>query len=192
MIKRLSQEDINKIALYKNDFAYAQKLTGVPWQLITAVWYRESFSTANPLTPGGPFQFDPIPNEVHLRSMLISYCIPCTPEFADAMVGGGVAYFKTAMIFAACWLKHVCNYKLAIDHSDAAIKDALYGYNGRNYGSVDHSPYVMNFYDEGHSEMIVAGTIPDKDHPGHRIWIRNHNEQIGAFVVYRQLIEAKL
>ena len=67
----LSNDDLTRIlTVGKPVFLSAQGNTGVPWQAIAGIWYRESFSLTPPTTPGGPFQFDSIPSSESLALLL--------------------------------------------------------------------------------------------------------------------------
>lgn len=189
-LKRLTAHQLMIIAQRKPVFEHAQALTGVPWQAIAAVWYRESFSVTPPKTPGGPFQFDPVPPRARLNELLKSYTKLDENERA-ALIGKGVNDFQAGTVFCACWLRHQSKANLSVDHSDAAIKDAFYGYNGRAWGAnPDNSPYVANESDLKHDDMIIRGTIPDGH--GGRKRIETIDGRPGAFAVYRQLIDSKI
>lgn len=187
----LNKNELERIRKVKPIFVRAQDLTGVPWQAVAAVWYRESFSVAPPNTPGGSFQFDPVPANSTLEDLLKRYTKLSASERARH-VRAGVYNFQAGAIFCACWLRQKTKHMLLLDKSDTAIKDALFGYNGRAYGTADSSPYVMSQADQAHAQMVLRGTIPDKTAPGGRRWIEVIDKRPGAFVVYRQLIDARL
>lgn len=163
-----------------------QAITGVPWQAMAGIWYRESFSVTPPKTPGGPWQFDPVPPRSALNTLLERFA---TLSYAErmAILDKGVNDFFAGGVLAACFLKTKTRYPISPNCDPAFIKDALYGYNGRKYGSADRSPYVMNGYDEAHFEMNLRGTIPDGK--GGRKWVDIIDRRPGAFTVYRQLKE---
>ncbi|MBA3993401.1 MAG: hypothetical protein C0469_07725 [Cyanobacteria bacterium DS2.3.42] len=196
ILKRLTQSEINKIAAQKPIFQRAQDLTGVPWRAIATIWYRETFSVAPPThRVGGQFQFDPPPSDESLMYLLHNYTKVPTMAEKEALVKSGIEYFTSAAIFAACWLRHKSKFVLTIAATDEHIKDAFYGYNGRAYKDADHSPYVMNYFDEDHYEMRIYGTV--RDAKGNNIRLKDKdgkdgvpNKQIGAFVVYKQLQQA--
>lgn len=190
---KLTPSQINKIKTVKPILLKAQQLTGVPWQAIAAVWYRESFSIAPPKTPGGPFQFDPIPAVAIIEGLLRTF-VPLFPallvEYAESMV---VNDFEKAAVLAACWLRYKSKYPLAKDHSDRALKDAFYGYNGRAWGPhPESSPYVYNNFDSKHMNMVIRGSIPDPKSKTGRRFISTIDKRPGAFTVYRQLINEKV
>jgi hypothetical protein len=194
----LNPEQVKKIVSVKNILERAQHFTDVPWQAVAAVWYRESFSIASPITPGGPFQFDPRPPVLILGDWLVVYAGLNPDSKSDSIImhnlcTGGVNDFACAAIFAACWLCHQCRYSLKIDHSDVAIKDAFYGYNGRAWGPhPESSPYVYNNFDLLHTNMTIRGSIPDPHSKTGRRFISMIDRRPGAFTVYRQLIDEKV
>lgn len=181
---RLTDRQIDRIRQVKHVFEKAQKLTGVPWQAIAAVWYRESFSVTPPKTPGGSFQFDPIPSAQRLRGLLKQFTSLNNSQIED-YVFRGVNNFETGAVFAACWLRLKTGPVITPNASDDVIKDAFYGYNGRAYGSADKSPYVMNGFDDKHKDMVLRGTIPDGQ--GGRKRVEIVDKRPGAFTVYKQL-----
>lgn len=181
---RLTDRQIDRIRQVKHVFEKAQTLTGVPWQAIAAVWYRESFSVTPPKTPGGPFQFDPVLNPVTQRMLLKRFTQLSDAEI-EHYVNKGCNDFEAGAIYAACWLRLKTKPVITSDVSDDLIKDAFYGYNGRAYGSADRSPYVMNGFDSKHKEMVLRGTIPDGK--GGRKLVEIVDKRPGAFTVYKQL-----
>lgn len=157
-----------------------EERTGVPWQMLAAIWLRESSCQKNLTTLGGPFQFDPVPNYNQLRDLLKDYSkVPLSD--VEALVYRGVNDFEAAATFAACFIKKKM-YPEAIypGMSDEVAKEALWCYNGKAYGSADRSPYVMNGYDADHRDMKVRGTINGK-------WVESVDTNPGAFVVYSLL-----
>jgi hypothetical protein len=193
-LKRLSQADLDKMKNNKHVFTQAEIFTDVPWQAIASIWYRESFAIESPKTPGGPFQFDPKPNSIMISALLKSF-VKMNPAAFDAfeidVCRFGIEDFASAAIIAACWLRHQCRFDLSKDHSDTAIKDAFYGYNGRAWGiHPESSPYVYNEFDVMHHAMTIRGSIPLKG--GGRKFISSKDLRPGAFTVYKQLIEEKI
>lgn len=190
-LPRISPDQLQAFVRTKPVFQRAEQLTGVPWQAIAAIWYRESFSVTSPKTPGGPFQFDPLPSPQALGTWLEAYAPSLTPAERADLVKQGVEKFSSGAIFCACWLRRQSHYPLMVDHSDKAIADAMYGYNGRAFGPNPFSSnYVANEMDLSHHGMLIRGTIPDGH--GGRIKIRNTDKRPGAFTVYKQLLEAKI
>lgn len=194
-MKYLSDEQIKKIISVKPILQHAEQLTGVPWQAIAAIWYRESFSITPPKTPGGPFQFDPIPIISIQEALLNRFAaFPLDQKYWDYVKHNqGVNVFECATLLAACWLRHQSKFNLAMDHSDAAIKDAFYGYNGRAWGKYpESSPYVYNNFDLQHTNMVIRGSIPDPSSKTGRKFISTIDRRPGAFTVYRQLLDRKV
>lgn len=169
-------------------FKRVQDVTSVPWQAIAAIWTRESFSVAPPKTPGGQFQFDPIPSNKTLTALLDKFSHLDTDEI-PAVVKAGVNQFNAAAILAGCFIQHKMDVhelpRLTPTSPDELVIEAFYSYNGRKYGSADKSPYVMNGLNTNYKDMRVRGTIPDGK--GGRIWIDNIDKNPGAFTVYKQL-----
>jgi hypothetical protein len=183
-LPRLSDAQVERIRQVKHVFDKVETLTGVPWQAVAAVWYRESFSVTPPKTPGGPFQFDPVLEPVTIRNLLKFFTKLSELEIQQ-YVRKGVNDFETGALCAACWLRLKTRPVITPNVSDEVIKDAFYGYNGRAYGSADQSPYVMNGFDEKYLNMVLRGTIPDGQ--GGRKRVELVDKRPGAFTVYKQL-----
>ena len=184
---RLTERQLSKLLGHREMFEHVERLTGVPWRAMAAVWYRESFSVAVPKTPGGQFQFDPPPPDHQLRWLLHTFT-QLEPAEIEQLIKRGICDFEAAALFAACHLRTKVRPVVTPDASDQLIIDALWGYNGRAYGSADHSPYVMSGLDAEHDGMIIRGTIPDQ--AGGRKRIATVDRRPGAYVVYRQLRDA--
>jgi hypothetical protein len=182
--KGLTDADIKHVQSVYPDLHIIQEYTGVPWQAMAGIWYRESFSVASPETPGGPWQFDPVPSPGALRGLLDRFT-KLDPDSKKSFVYAGVDHFGIGGIFAACWLRLHCKPIISLNSPDEDIKDAIYGYNGRKYGSADQSPYVMNGFDSAHYPMHLRGTLPDGH--GGRKKVDTMDERPGAFTVYKQL-----
>lgn len=182
--KGLTDQQIKRVQAAYPALRQVQRITGVPWQAMAAIWYRESFSVTPPKTPGGPFQFDPIPSPGALRGLLDRFT-KLNDEEKRRIAALGVNTFYTGAVLAACFLRTKTGPVITPDAPDEVIKDALYGYNGRKYGSADNSPYVMNGIDEAHYPMRLRGTIPDGK--GGRKMVDIEDERPGAFTVYKQL-----
>jgi hypothetical protein len=183
-LPRLSDAQLERIRQVKPMFEKVESLTGVPWQAVAAIWYRESFSVTSPKTPGGPFQFDPVLQPETICNLL-KFFTPLSKADIQHYARKGVNDFETGALCAACWLRLKTKWVITPDVSDEVIQDALYGYNGRAYGSTDRSPYVMNGLDEAHRDMKLQGTIPDGR--GGRKRIAIIDKRPGAFTVYQQL-----
>ncbi|WP_303674760.1 hypothetical protein [Vampirovibrio chlorellavorus] len=183
-LPRLSESQIERIRQVKHVFEKVERLTGVPWQAVAAVWYRESFSVTPPKTPGGPFQFDPVLQPETICNLLKFFTRLSSAEI-EQYASKGINDFETGALCAACWLRLKTKPVITPEASDEVIKDALYGYNGRAYGGADKSPYVMNGFDQTHRDMVLRGTIPDGR--GGRKWVEIVDKRPGAFTVYKQL-----
>lgn len=199
---RLSDAQIETIKVNKRPLLAAEQIVKVPWQMLAALWFRE-----HALTMGNnPFQFDPPPTHAKILGLLQSYTDykPLRYSIDD---------FAFAAILAACELRWKCRYPLVtvrsfqkakdpygevgmqeyetvqtitVDQSDKAVADAFYGYNGRAYGDNPfNSPYVANELDELHHNMHFRGEENGK-------WIDITDTRPGAFVVYKQLIQAAI
>lgn len=187
--KFLSSSELRHIAIEKPVLMRAQTLVSVPWQAMAAIWYRESFSLSTTL-PGGPFQFDPPDPPSSVLQSLLTRFSKATPAEVQQIISRGVKHFDSACILAACHLRKGAKYNLSTNHSDAAMKDAFLGYNGRAYSSPDQSPYVMNNFDDAHKNMRIRGTIVLPG--GTRKWVDTIDLNPGAFTIYKQLISLKL
>jgi hypothetical protein len=181
---KLSDTQIERIRKVKPVFENVERLTGVPWKAVAAVWYRESFSVTPPKTPGGPFQFDPILSPSTIRQLLKRFTKLSVLEIEQYAIKG-VNDFETGALCAACWLRLKTKPVITPAVSDEVIKDAFYGYNGRAYGSADNSPYVMSGFDAQHLNMRLRGSIPDGK--GGRKPISKIDKRPGAFTVYKQI-----
>lgn len=174
----LTLQDLKTIRANKPLLIRAAEACGIPWQALAAVWYRESSlrETEN------AFQFDPVPARSVVFGLLQSYCGSLSISEKAAVMAGGVNEFYTCAIIAGCWLHHQSKYSLSVDHSEQAIADAFYGYNGRAYGSDPlNSPYVANELDDHHHDMHFRGTINGQ-------WEDLIDRRPGALTVYRYLL----
>lgn len=159
--------------------------TGVPWEAMAALWYRESgCRTTITSRPGGPFQFDPPPGPERIQGLLSRHS-SLPPSEVARLAQAGVRDFETGAFTAACFLKDKMGGCLTADAEDSVIREAFFRYNGTGYGTADKSPYVMNGYNEAYQGMKIRGTLPDGK--GGRIPINRADTRPGAYVVYRQL-----
>lgn len=189
MIGNLSKDTLARFQTTKPAFLKVQESTGVPWQAIAGVWFRESFSVSPPKTPGGPFQFDPPLNSTQIALLLQRYSRLTTPEIIN-MSDHGVDHFVTAAYCCAAFLRNKIKPVITVNASDAIMKEAFWAYNGKAYGSADKSPYVMNMFDEAHKHMRLIGTIPDGH--GGRKQINTIDRRPGAFTIYKHLKDIDL
>ena len=184
--KGLNHGQIQRVKQVRPLLEKIEEVTGVPWQAMLGIWYRESFSQAPPKTPGGPWQFDPIPSRGTQKGLLDRFT-QLSDSQKHEILEKGVNDFYSGGVLAACFLRTKTRPVIHPGVADQVIKDAIYGYNGRAYGSADRSPYVMNGYDAQHFPMRLVGTIPDGR--GGRISIDKTDQRPGAFTIYRQLKE---
>ena len=106
--------EIQHVLVEKSIFHQAEKSTGVPWQAMAAIWYRESFSTAPPKTPGGQFQFDPPDPAISLlKALLVRYTTDLSADEIQVIANQGVNNFSSACILAACHLRQVAKFDLS-------------------------------------------------------------------------------
>jgi hypothetical protein len=103
-ILALSDKEIERVIKASAVTKRAQELTQVPWEVIAAIWYRESFSMAPQKTPGGPFQFDPVPTPQVLKNLLRRFTTLADHE-GEHFIRKGVDDFEAGAVFAACWLR---------------------------------------------------------------------------------------
>lgn len=185
LLLKLTKAQIDKIMHEKAIFDEVESHCGVPWEAIAAVWVRESFSVASPKTPGGPFQFDPAPGAKVFANLLRRFS-----DFEIARINSlaarGVNDFEAAAFLCACFLRNKIKAVITADATDDVIKEALWAYNGRAYGSSDQSSYVMNGFDSKHMNMIIRGSLPNPNGKG-RIKIEVVDKRPGTFTVYKQL-----
>lgn len=186
MLLKATEQQILKILLQKKTFQRAEELTGVPWQAIAAVWFRESMSVSLPKRPGGCFQFDPPTRSLAWKELMLKQYAPSvTGEVKRLMIESFGKSFIMDAIWAACIMRNNCKPKITPKASDEDIKQALYGYNGAAYGSVERSPYVMNGYSPAHKDLVIRGTVKRPD--GTDEWVEHVDTRPGAFNVYKQL-----
>lgn len=184
---QLGEADLKKIREQTPVFKRIQEKTGVPWEAIAALWYRESGGRTEVKNPdGGPFQLDPPPSQKQIRQLLKVHSSRFTTpkEIADASAKD-VTDFETGAYYAACFLKEKMSGWMTPTISDPMMREAFFRYNGTGYGSPEKSPYVMNGYNEHYKDMQIKGTLPDGK--GGRKSVSTTDKRPGAYVVYRQL-----
>jgi hypothetical protein len=160
--------------------------TGVPWQMIAGIHYREtSFGRNNPANGQGIFQ--------NLNGEGGPY--PTGPV--------GDAEFERQLTFLANRIqndyvkRNLPDHRVKLDGDSTdpeVIKDTLYSYNGRaklyaeqaakrgfnpNTQPYEGSPYVMNNYDDAHKDLTAD--VADK---GVKLQV---DPRLGAFTVYARL-----
>lgn len=189
MTIRLAPAQLLKLRSQQSHFEKVESCTGVPWEALAAIWYRESMSVASPVTLGGPFQFDPPPPPAHLLGLLHRFAPSLTDKEKHDLVSKGVNDFYAASYFAACHARAHCNPKITPNSPDEDIIDLFWGYNGKKFGNPRKSFYVYNGFDNNHM-LRIKGTLPIVDKAGKVIGrkrIDKADPRAGAFVVYKQL-----
>lgn len=159
-------ENINKnMSVYQS----AAEKTNVPWEAIAAIHFRETNNsrvTPTSNTDDGVYQV-----------VSKNYTYPAGQNLSDEA-------FLLETVDAANFLNGKVGNKLTEAMTDAAlIKDAFWGYNGREYGSADNSPYVMNNFDADHMNMQWSYIDPKT---GKRIYVDDaRNGAYTTFVILK-------
>lgn len=183
----ISSSIINSVNNNKHFYLAATAATGVPWELLAAIHYREtSFSRSNPGNGQGIFQFvngdgGPYPpgpvSDANFQQQL-NYM--ASRIQSDYVYRGSLAYTHRPL--------------QPNEPDDFRVQDTLYSYNGRSqqyaeqgavYGfnpatqPYQGSPYVMNMFDCARANMGIVtkdyGTIDSTD------------PRYGAFTLYSRL-----
>jgi len=149
------------VAKNKNAYVKISNETGVPWQMLAAIHYRENnMARYNPDNGGGKsygiFQFTPPPEKYKIGSVSYSEFVRQLRYMAKKIQSDYV--FRNSLNPAS-----VSTRKLTKNEKNISlIKNTLYSYNGRNsqyanqakkYGfnpstrPYEGSPYVMNMFD---------------------------------------------
>ena len=156
---------ISRLNASMEDYRWAAQQTGVPWEAIAALHYREhNFYRDNPKNGQGPFQLYDLHNSN-----------PSDPRLKD---------FRQSAQYAATFLRNKVANKLVpgkpLDADLEVLKTAFWKYNGSQKVFAplpDKASYVMNYYDQEHYRMLFKNGKPDG---------RN-----GAFTVYTLLKQAR-
>ncbi len=155
----------NLIAAYQE----AEAATGLPWQILAGIHYREGdFNPNGSLVSGRPI--GNVEPDIPAGSCTSTY----TPGKAVAIGGGcGFRTFADSAVYAAEHFKGKIGGKIPQTYEDVANGLARYnGYPGNSnchhgapWGQTagncpprfigDDNPYVMNFYDAMHEDMYV-------------------------------------
>jgi hypothetical protein len=134
--------------------------------------------------------FDPAPKSPQLYALLKRFCsAKLNDQTLNSYADLGVEDLQTAFLAAACLMREKVVPRITPAATNDSIKDCFWAYNGRSYGSIDKSPYVVNLIDKDHTSMLEIGTEPDMSQPGGRRLIRRIDRRPGAYVVYLQLIQ---
>ncbi len=175
-LKKLSEPDLNKIMLLAQaQLSKVEEHTGVPWQAIAALWYRESFAFSTK-EPSGPFGFTVEERTPTALRLLLDRFTDLDATEKELLVSMA-SVFEAACYFAACRLRLKTAPVITPHATDEQIKDALWGYSGRYSAAAYQSSYVMNGFDENHLNMITIrpGVEPAVD------------SKLGAFSVFKLL-----
>lgn len=186
---QIPQEIIDASMALKDQYVQGAQATDVPWQVIAAIHYRESsndpnkdLQAGNPLGGGGSQYSDAYKGG---RPNTIAESAKLAGEELQSKALAGI--FKKKISVAAL--------------EPDVIKDALYGYNGRNkqyaansvkYGGQpstpmsgtpwEGSPYVMSLFDDKHVNMDLV-------HRDHGPAGQPGDKRFGAFTLFAKLWE---
>lgn len=185
----IPQDILDAAMALKDQYAEGAQATDVPWQVLAAIHYREAgndpsqdLQAGNPLGGGGN-------------------------QYSDAYKGGRPGTIVDSAKLAGEELQGKAQagiFKKKISATNIepdVLKDALYGYNGRNatyaansvkYGGQpstpssgtpwEGSPYVMSLFDEKHTNM-------DMVHVDHGPATQPGDKRFGAFTLFAKLWE---
>ncbi len=185
----LSSFVVDGVNRNKADYVAVMNQTGVPWEMLAAIHYRETgFSRSNPSNGYGIFQFTPPPrsyppgpvSDAEFRSQL--------KYMADKIQSDYV--YRNSPNAAS-----VNGRKLTANEQDITlIKNTLYSYNGRATVYADQashfgynkslqpyegSPYVMNRFDCNRARMgLITQDYGDMD---------GTDTRYGAFTIFARL-----
>lgn len=181
--KSLPAEILSSINKLKPEYIKASQATGVPWQLLAAVHYRENnnnpngdLQAGNPI--GGPYTRYSSAYGTYGYPKSMAESAEIAAKMLTAISSGGV-------------VKKPVN---TANPDPEAIKDTLYSYNGRaevyaqqaaelgfdpNTQPYEGSPYVMNNFDAKHQRMKII----TRDFGG----LDGIDTRLGAFTVYSRL-----
>ncbi len=160
----LGKKDLNRIEKNYPLYKEAESKTGVNWKVLAAVHYRESSLGKDPFAKGNEFQFDGVYKKRASGNLL-----------HDAITAGQILQEKNHRAKKSPLL--------ADEFAGEKVKEALFRYNGTLYRSSEKSPYVMNQFDEKHSDMKIfrgKGVRPR--------W--GNDSRLGSYTVIRELTRA--
>ncbi len=151
-----------------------QAATGVPWDVVLAVWFREHRFGYGEHLNDGPFQLYSIrvrddgserPMEERramARRLLEKYATGLTPAQIDAfMKGDPVKSWPAAAYLFGAYIQDKMGGRLTPDASDEMIKEALWRFNGVAYGAAENSPYVYNGANSQKAGLRIRGYLDD-------------------------------
>lgn len=188
VLQHISKDQIAKLEDKLSILLAVQDQTGVPWEVVASLWYREhAFSSSNPSNGQGIFQ---------LYSSGLYFKPGKTTD----------KEFMRQAILAANFIKHKADNvqevpgKISLNMSDDFVKEIFCQYNGcpvlfRNQaearGFQNHaegSPYVMNYADASRTPGADNWSQYRSDGGN----IGNAGTQLGAYLLYRGLENAKI
>lgn len=178
-IIKLTKPQIKRVQAQYPVFKKMQEIAKLPWQVLAAIWMRETGRTDYPISKGGCYQFDPFPN-VYLQDHFLSFIGIYRYIGQDTE---RIYTFDYQTKLAASFVIYKAKQhgiQTNIDMLDDIVKKLFWYYNGASYGSPDKSHYVMNGFDENHNNMRVKGTINGEP-------VDTTDTNPGAFVIYTQL-----
>jgi hypothetical protein len=179
----LPDDVLNAITKLQSVYQQAAQATGVPWQVLAGIHYRESnndpnrdLQAGNPI--GGPYTQNSTDYAKYGYPKSMEQSAEIAAKHLIATIGSGVV-----------------NKPVNVPSPDPeAIKDALYSYNGRadayaqqaaelgfdpKTQPYEGSPYVMNNFDEKHKNMKII----THDFGG----LDGVDTRFGAFTIYSRL-----
>lgn len=175
-------------------YQQASAETGVPWQLLAAMHYREhGFATNEPKSPGALGVYQITDNPENRKNLTMSAYPPPGTILTDSQ-------FLQQSIDAANFIKRKVP-ALGTQADAATTKQALGAYNGlpdlyaqqaQNLGfsadqAYEGSPYVMNYADPPRDPAIAPPGTWQQYGTGPGGEIGSANSQRGAFLVYASL-----
>lgn len=175
-LDRLRNENFDaRLARTKDRYVYAEQRTGIPWQMLAAIHYREAGMNPNMSIAAG----EPLRNGKSMDGIQMS----ADPN-EDARLGA------EHLIYMA---KSVYGIDLKNDRTIDGIANAFLAYNrGFMYKaageSYTKSPYVMNGYDEQHLNMVWANA--DSYYKGQKLnsVAGTRDANLGALTIYSYLV----
>lgn len=181
---------VSEVAINKPFYTQVSSKTGVPWEMLAAIHYRETnFSHTNPWNGQGIFQF------VNGNGGPYPAGPVSDTEFVRQLTFMATAIQNDYVFRNAPNSDPIVHRKLTANESNyALIQSTLFSYNGRSslyasqastYGydrstrPYEGSPYVMNMFDCTRSSMGII----TKDFGG----IDGNDTRFGAFTLYARL-----
>ncbi len=160
----LSQKELDRVEKNYPVYKAAEMKTGINWKILAAVHYRESSLGKNTGAKGNEYQFDG------------AYKSRATGKFYEDTITAGKILQEKVKIAKLSPL-------LGDEFAGPKVQRALLGYNGLIYKTPEHSPYVMNQFDETHQNMKIY--LGPNANPR---WGVDH--RLGAYTVIKELTRA--